>query len=314
MEILEYDEVDPLDVLHLNLLCLDFALTPELVGMIRRMDPRPFPFFALYASVNGVVAGQVGVFRLPVVSTEGANEVGGVWAVSTHPAYERRGIASRLLEEAHTRMRAAGLRYSTLGTDRYRTAHQLYRKLGYVDVHASDCVLVSRDALPEPAGLRAQRAGDEGLSLADQLFEKIANNRLGFARRHVPFFAFLDRRGYLKAKDLWILWQGNVPVGYAAVFGSERVSTIASLLVVEQIDPASAVAAIAAGVDTPYLQVRIDRPTIGLFSVRSNARRATPTWGTFMVKPLDGYSSIARFRSLYGVGTDRFQISYMDVT
>jgi hypothetical protein len=47
MQIVEYDVADPLEVLHLNLLSLGFALTPERAALIRRLDKRPFPFFAL---------------------------------------------------------------------------------------------------------------------------------------------------------------------------------------------------------------------------------------------------------------------------
>jgi hypothetical protein len=51
---------------YFSLLCLDFALTPELTAVIRRMDPRPFPFFAVYAvegsteaaQYNGLLAGE----------------------------------------------------------------------------------------------------------------------------------------------------------------------------------------------------------------------------------------------------------------
>jgi hypothetical protein len=53
----EYDAVDPLQALHLNLLALDFALAPELVAVIRRMDPRPFPCCAVYAADREAVAG-----------------------------------------------------------------------------------------------------------------------------------------------------------------------------------------------------------------------------------------------------------------
>jgi hypothetical protein len=49
MKILEYDEVDPLGVFYLNMLALEFPLTAEHVAHIRRTDPRPFPFFTLYA-------------------------------------------------------------------------------------------------------------------------------------------------------------------------------------------------------------------------------------------------------------------------
>jgi len=60
MKILEYDEVDPLGILSLNLLSLGYALTPELVGLTRHLDKRPFPFFALYAVEDNQVIGQVG--------------------------------------------------------------------------------------------------------------------------------------------------------------------------------------------------------------------------------------------------------------
>ena len=80
--------------------------------MIRKLDPRPFPFFALYAIEEGNVAGQVSVYRLPVVTTEGPVDVGGACAVCAPPAFSRRGIAARLLDEAHSRMRAGTCRSS----------------------------------------------------------------------------------------------------------------------------------------------------------------------------------------------------------
>ena len=104
LNIVEYNDVDPMSVLHLTMLALDFPLTPEHAAHIRCTDPRPFPCFTVNAVENDVVLGQVGVFRLPMISTEGREDVGGVWAVSTHPNYARRGIASTLLDETHTRI------------------------------------------------------------------------------------------------------------------------------------------------------------------------------------------------------------------
>lgn len=57
MKIVEYDDADPLGVLHLNLSSLGYALTPERAALIRRVDVRPFPFFSVYAVEDGVVAG-----------------------------------------------------------------------------------------------------------------------------------------------------------------------------------------------------------------------------------------------------------------
>jgi hypothetical protein len=89
MKIVAYDDVDPFDVLDLNILCFNFALTPDMVSKIRRLDRRPFPFFALYAVAQGRVLGQVGVFRLPLMTAEGPIETGGIWAMCTHPAFGR---------------------------------------------------------------------------------------------------------------------------------------------------------------------------------------------------------------------------------
>lgn len=75
MKITEYNNIDPFQVLHLNRLALGFALTPEHAAHIRRTDPRPFPCFAIYAVEEDMVLGQVGIFRLPMISTEGRLDV-----------------------------------------------------------------------------------------------------------------------------------------------------------------------------------------------------------------------------------------------
>ena len=59
MKIVEYDDADPVGVLHLNLLSLNWPLTPELSARIRRLDPRPFPFFGVYAMVDSIITGQM---------------------------------------------------------------------------------------------------------------------------------------------------------------------------------------------------------------------------------------------------------------
>lgn len=314
MRIVEYDDVDPLQALHLNLLCLDFALTPELVCLIRRMDPRPFPFFALYALVGNTVAGQVGVFRLPTVSVEGATELGGVWAVSTHPAWRGQGVASRLLDEAHARMTAAGLRFSTLGTDRFRVAHRLYEKHGYHDLYSPAAALGPNDALPRQPGLRAEQAGPRRLAVADRLFEQIAQGHLGFARRHTPFFPFLHARSYLNAQDLWLLWRGEELAGYAAVSASNGLLRVRNLLLAADVDAPAAAAALAQASDARTVQVRLDRPGDAEGFAQAGFQVAPQSWGTFMVKPLAAHATVAEFSQHYGLEDGRFLVSYLDVT
>ena len=109
MNIIPYDNLDPIDVLDLNILCFNFALTAEMVSNIRRLDRRPFPFFALYAVDHGRVLGQVGVFQVPLMTAQEPVDAGAIWALCTHPAYSRQGIGSALIREAHAQMRSAGL-------------------------------------------------------------------------------------------------------------------------------------------------------------------------------------------------------------
>lgn len=314
VRIATYDEVDRLQVLHLNLLCLDFALTPELVAVIRRMDPRPFPFFAVYAVDGNTVAGQVGVFRLPVVSATGAEEVGGVWAVSTHPAWRGRGVASLLLDEAHGRMAAAGLRFSTLGTNLYRVAHALYEKHGYSDLLTPTHVLGRRDLLPLQPGLQAEQAGVGRLELADRLFEQIARGHLGFARRHTPFFPFLHARSYLSPQDLWLLRRGEEAVGYAVAGAGNGLLRVKNLLLADGVDALAAVAALAQTTGAQYVQARLDRPGEAAAFVHAGFQITHQSWSVFMVKPLAADASIEEFRRLYGLDQNRFLISYMDAT
>lgn len=314
MNIVEYDGADPLGVLYLNLISLGYALTPERVALIRQLDPRPFPFFAVYAVEDGIVAGQVGVYRLPMVTTEGPEEVGGVCAVCTHPAFSRRGLAARLLEEAHTRMRAAGLRFSTLGTARHRAAYTLYQRQGYEDVFASASTFACRDKVWRDTRLHAERAESAILSLTDNIFQRAAAGHLGFARRHKSFIPMMVATGDVGADEVWLLWNDDELIGYALAKVTESVLRVDNLLLVEGVGAATAVAALAHDPSVPYLQVRVDHPSVAASLRQAGYPLERPNWSTFMVKPLIPEVTPVDARRLVGIGTERFLISPIDVT
>lgn len=314
MKIVEYDDADSLGILHLNLLSLGFALTPERAAQIRRLDARPFPFFALYAVEDEIVAGQIGVFRLPMVTTEGPEDVGGVWAVCTHPAFGGRGIATRLMAEAHARMRAAGLRFSTLGTSRHRRAYSLYRRQGYEDAVISGSALAPREKALRDTRLQAGLAGRERLHLADVFFRRTAAGRLGFARRHEPFVPALVEIGDVDAHALWLLWQGDDIAGYALAKVADSVLRVSDLLLREGVDAAGAVAALARQTNAPYLQVNVYRPSEAASLQHAGYQLARPDWSTFMIKPLTPEATTDDARHLFGMGTEQFLMSWMDLT
>jgi GNAT superfamily N-acetyltransferase len=311
MQILEYDEVDPLAVLHLNLLALEFALTPEHAAHIRRADPRPFPFFAIYAVEQGQVLGQVGVFRLPMITTEGREDVGGVWAVSTHPQHAGRGIASLLLEEAHTRMRKAGLRFSTLGTNRYRVAHKLYQQHDYEDMGVQATALATWEMAHQPTRLVALSAGSEGYDLIERIYDDVAPAYLGYAWRHTPFAILRDK---VSNADLWVLQENGHYVGYTIAHLEKNILNISSVLLCEGVQMVEAVAAVANGLKSKYVRVQVSRP-VEIASLRqAGFQVAHPAWDAFMLKPLTPEMTHEYARRLFGIGTDRFLISWLDTT
>lgn len=247
MEIMEYDQVNPLSVFQVTMLALGFALTPEHATHVRRTDPRPFSCLAVCAVEDDLVVGHVGVFRLPMITTEGREDVGGVWAVSTHPQYAGRGVASRLLEEAHARMRAAGLRFSTLGTDRSRGAYRLYRRNGYEDMNIWATALARWETAHQPTRLRAESADPGGYDFAEQVFANVAGDYLGFAWRHTPFAHLRDK---VKIEDIHLLWENDQPVGYALASVNQSILYVSNLLLRNGVNPAEAVAAVASRVKT----------------------------------------------------------------
>jgi len=318
MKILEYDDVDPSKVLHLTMLALDFPFTPEHAAHIRRTDPRPFPCLTVNAVEDDMVLGQVGVFRLPMISIKEREDVGGVWAVSTHPARSGRGVASALLEEAHTRMRDAGLRFSTLGTNRYRTAYKLYQQHGYVDMQVHATALAKWETAHQPTRLCAQPVaailseskGPDGYEFVEKLFTDIAQEYLGFAWRHTPF----ARLRLVDLKDIWIVQENGHPIGYAFVHADQSMLKISNLTLKPGTDAAEAVAAVIAELKSPYIQIIITRPAEIESLRRAGYQVAHPTWDAFMVKPLIPDVTIDDARQLFGIGTDRFLISWLDLT
>jgi GNAT superfamily N-acetyltransferase len=307
---MEYDQIDPLSALHISMLALNFTFTPERAAQIRKNDPRPFPCFALYAVEDGSVLGQVGVFRLPMISTQGREDVGGVWAVSTHPEHGGRGVATRLLAEAHTRMLAAGLRFSTLYTNRYLKAHRLYRRLGYEDTDVWATGMARHETAQQPTGLSARPPGPEGHGFVEDLFAILAEGYLGFAWRHTPFAEIRN----LDLKDILILWQDQQPVGYALTRLEKDVLIIRDLAHLADIDTAAAVAAVAAHIKSDYVQVTVSRPRAVKSLKNAGFQVAHPNWTAFMIKPLTPDLTLDDARSLFAIGTDNFLISPLDVT
>jgi hypothetical protein len=207
-------------------------------------------------------------------------------------------------------MREAGLRFSTLGTNRYRVAYKLYRQHGYEETDVLATALAPWNVAHQPTRLRAQTPGPGGYDAIERVYKDIASNYLGFAWRHTPF----ARLRKVNLADIWILIESNRPVGYAIAPADDTLLSITNLMLQPEIDTAEAVAAVAASLKSAYVQVQISRPVEIASLQRAGYHVANPTWSSFMIKPLVPEVTIEDARHLYGIGTDRFLISWLDIT
>lgn len=311
MKIVDYDTVDPVSVFQLTMLALDFPLTPERAEHIRRTDPRPFSFLSVCAVEGNLVIGHVGVFRLPMITMHGREDVGGVWAVSTHPEYSGRGVASALLDEAHHRMRQAGLRFSTLGTGRSRLSYKLYRQHGYEDMNVRATAMARWETAHQPTRLRAQPPGSAGYDLVEDIYQELAKGYLGFAWRHRPFARLRD---HVTLEDVWILWENDQAVGYALAHANDLVLNISDLALKPGASTAEAVASVASALKRAYVKVKVSRPGEISSLRQAGYQVAHPDWDAFMLKPLIPEVTAEDARRMFGIGTDRFLISWLDLT
>lgn len=311
MKIVEYDEIDPEQVFQVTMLALNFALTPEHAAHIRRTDPRPFPCLAVCAVEDRRVIGFVGIFRLPMITVHGREEMGGIWAVSTHPEYAGRGVASRLLDEAHTRMASAGLRFSTLGTERSRKSYRLYQQHGYEDAQVWATALTRWETAHQPTRLRAEQASAQGYDFIEKIFEMVAGDYLGFAWRHTPFTRLRDK---VRLEDIYILWENDQAAGYALARLEGNLLNISNMLLRYDLEAAEAAAAVAAKLNSDYVQVRLSRPAEIASLRKAGYHVAHPDWSAFMVKPLIPEVKSEDARRLLAYGSDAFLISWLDTT
>ena len=319
MNIVAYDDLDdPFDVLDLNVLCFNFALTPDMVAKIRQLDQRPFPFFALYAVDQDRVLGQVGVFRVPLMTADGPVEAGAIWAMCTHPAYSRQGIGSVLIREAHDQMRSAGLPFSTLGTSRHWVAHPFYRRHGYLDLANFASSLAHQSTLSEDAGSRlvVRKAAQEDLPQIDRLFRRAAAGKTGYSRRQESFMEMMIEVGDILSMDqLRVIHLGQALVGYVAVRQSESLLAINNFLLLDEIKVVDAAAALLRDASAPYVRIVTNNHSRYLDDLRqAGFRVTTSTLDVTMIKSLGEPLTRDQFYHLFDTVSGRFMMSGFDVT
>jgi GNAT superfamily N-acetyltransferase len=295
---------------RLNLLNISSSHKSELVGQINHSNQGKFPSIALYAVDENDVLGQVGLFHLPMFTNNALEDVGVVWALITHPTYTRRGIGSYLLKESHSRMLNAGLRFSTLSVNRSRVAYKFFQYHGYEEMQSMATAIAHWETAHQPTRLFAQPSSRGEFDPIDKIFKNLKSSPIGYPWRNTPF-AMLHTQ--MVQGNVWILWENKRLVGFAVAQSNKTVLNIRSLFLLHNTEITEAVAALVAEMKTTYVIVNVSRPADIAGLRRSGYQIIHPNWDAFMLKTLIPDVTIEDARTLFGIGTDRFSISLLDM-
>jgi GNAT superfamily N-acetyltransferase len=221
MRFLTFDELTPsmeVDRTLIHLTSFGGAFPRQSIEVWRRRMKSFADYVGIFAVERGRLLGQTIVQRIPYTFSAGKEVVSGIAAVGTRPDRRRSGVARAILTEIHQREKDAGIRFSTLWTNRSWGAHALYEKLGYRDVYSAPWAVHAPlgRRLPKSRGVRSARRSE--LTNLERLHAQQAQGRLGFLR---------EPNGYLRAaveaheldpsKDLIVVRSDGQVRGYAVL-------------------------------------------------------------------------------------------------
>jgi len=204
-------------------------------------------------SHKGKVVSSVGIFPSTVRTPRGSISVGGINNFLTHPNYQRHGLGSAVLRDAHQKMRADGHHIGLLVT----VIPDYYRKFGWDSAGRQLSFIFDRDNiefLPEPTGFEITK---EWEPYAKQLRALHDEESYVALRSQDLFNLLLERR----AERLFVAVCDGRAVAYAAVSGWR---------VVEYGGEADTVAGLLRGVFT-----KLDDPDARTSEPKPDQRQAT---------------------------------------
>ena len=202
----------------LELAAFSGYVTRRTVGILRRRWPLLSDYVGLFALEEETVVGQLLIRRLPFRTAAGVERVAGIASVTTRFDAQRRGVARALVQEAHRREAAAGMRFALLWTNPSWYAHRLYEELGYRDVWSSpSAVRLLPRRRPSPRGLTLRPATPSELGGLEALHAEVARDDTGFSPRLRGFLREGHAAGYLDLEGLLVLRRRGERLGYAVV-------------------------------------------------------------------------------------------------
>lgn len=218
IEFVSFDEVNDWQISELSLACFEHPLSKDGIREEIEVDERvPDWGGRLFAIENNNVLGTAGLIYPKAKTKYGIEKVGGIKSVCSRPSASRRGIASKLIEKLHERLREKDVKYSILNTSRGLVAHNLYQKLGYRDFHRIP-MAYKKTGEGNPK-VRFERT--EAPQFIKSLYEKSVEGLYGLTVREKFYWDLADARGFPDNENIYIAHESGERIGYA-LFKNER--------------------------------------------------------------------------------------------
>lgn len=313
MKILEYDEVDGQQVMEMNLRCFGWFFTPKQVRKIRKVDHHLPDYFSLYAVDKEMILCQVGVARVDTQTTQGLEKIGFIWGVCTTPNCARKGYAQKLMEEAHSRLIADGIRFSVLGTGKSMVAYALYKNLGYVDFRPLSWGL--KEGQPKnhfKKGFSYASTTDNEVFV--ELFKGYSKSLLGFVHRPKNFLQIKKVWGWPSINMKGIFTKNSRNIGYLLANKEKKNIRIFELCCPKNKDVQRCIEALEMRFKPQYISFEWMAGTSLMEAlVGSGFKLLSSSWGTIMIKDLEEKHSIDEIRRSYGLEEDRYHMTSLDI-
>jgi|GEM_PF-1921535 len=312
MKIFEYSKVDWQQVLELNLTSFNWYLTPSLVSNIFNVDKRVAQYFAIYGVENGEVLGQVGILIDNTKTINGYERIGYLWALCTKPSAFRKRVATRLIEEAHLRLLADGVRYSFIGTQRSLIAYDLFKKIGYSDFINSNLALKNYEKHEiNKTDVSFSTEYDEEMIF--EIFSRYSQNMLGFICRPSNFISIRKVWAWMPINLIGVFQKKNKLIGYVLGIKEGKTIKIKELCCPIPEDIYGCIKAL----EFEFKPEHIVFDFISRYSIINNLindgfRCINPTLSLYMIKDLKAIQEIDHTQYIYGIGNDKFHMTSID--
>jgi len=305
--------VDGQHVLELNLICFGWFLSPDQVKLIRKVDKKRVPgYFALYAVEKEEVLSQMGVVTVDTQCIHGIEKIGFIWGVCTKPSAARKGLAKKLMEEAHAKLLGEDIRYSFLGTAKSLVAYNLYRGLGYSEFTIIDRgikVCKPRKRVDKDITFTSTLKND---TIVD-LFKEYSKDLMGFVKRPKNFLQVRKAWSWMPYNLVGLFKENKNPIGYIIASKEGKVIKIRELCCPKIEDLQRCINTLEKEYKPNHMLLEwIIGSYLEKDFVKSGFKLFTDSWGVLMAKDLKERHNINQIRKLYGIEEEKFHMTSID--